>query len=107
MAWIEARLTSLGYGSEHLPQMTDAALAGILLWDACGDFNAGSLPFQDKYLLLIAHLEGIETVGLEPANAISATLVRPERAATARAVVEFNGAFLQPSESAAASRATY
>jgi uncharacterized protein len=98
MGWITARVEALGYDAWNISQMSDAGLASLLLADPCEDFAGGVIPYQDNYIVTLAHIAGVPLAGLEPPLPILADLNRPEMAETARVMVESYGAYLAPWE---------
>jgi uncharacterized protein len=106
LEWITARVVNMGYDPFSLGQMTDAGLASLLLGDPCEDFAGRVIPYQDNYIVTLAHLAGINTVGLEPPLPILNDLNRPDMAETARVMVQSYGAYLAPWEGTSG-RATY
>jgi uncharacterized protein len=98
MGWITARVEAMGYDAWNISQMTDAGLASLLLSDPCEDFAGGVIPYQDNYIVTLAHIAGVPLAGLEPPLPILADLNRPEMAETARVMVESYGAYLAPWE---------
>jgi uncharacterized protein len=106
LEWITARVANMGYDPFSLGQMTDAGLASLLLADPCEDFAGRVIPFQDNYIVTLAHLAGVEIVGLEPPLPILNDLNRPDMAETARVMVQSYGAYLAPWEGASG-RASY
>ncbi len=106
LGWITARVTDLGYDPWVIGQMTDAGLASLLLGDPCEDFAGRVVPYQDNYIVTLAHLAGVATTGLEPPLPILRDLNRPDMAETARVMVQNYGAYLGPWEGPSA-RASY
>jgi uncharacterized protein len=104
--WITARVVTLGYDASAMEQMTDAGLASLLLGDPCEDFAGRVIPYQDNYIVTLAHLAGVDITGLEPALPILNDLNRPDMAETARAMVESYGGYLAPWQGPSG-RATY
>jgi uncharacterized protein len=98
LAWITARVADLGYDPWALGQMTDAGLASLLLSDPCEDFAGRVVPYQDNYIVTLAHIAGVPTAGLEPPLPILRDLNRPDMAETARVMVQSYGAYLAPWE---------
>jgi uncharacterized protein len=106
LEWITARVESLGYDPYTMGQMTDAGLASLLLSDPCEDFSGRVIPYQDNYIVTLAHLAGVGIAGLEPPLPILNDLNRPDMAETARVMVQSYGAYLAPWEGASG-RASY
>ncbi len=106
LEWITARVVNMGYEAYSLGQMTDAGLASLLLSDPCEDFAGRVIPYQDNYIVTLAHLAGITVTGLEPPLPILNDLNRPEMAETARVMVQSYGGYLGPWEGPSG-RATY
>jgi uncharacterized protein len=96
MDWIALRLSDMDWAPVNLPQMTDAGLFSLLLYDPCGDYLAGLLPGQDYYIAQQAALSGVEVTGLQEPEDLAIQLTDPARAANARALVALYGAFLGP-----------
>lgn len=103
--WIDARLSAIGWGAGYIDQLTEAALASLLLSDPCGDYLSGVLPGQDAYIGQIAYLAGAEVTGLQKWRDFGAELGAPSRQEEARAVVLLYGAYLGPSNDLRAGRA--
>jgi uncharacterized protein len=106
LGWITARIVTLGYDASSMGQMTDAGLASLLLGDPCEDFAGRVIPYQDNYIVTLAHLAGVDITGLEPPLPILNDLNRPDMAKTARAMVESYGGYLAPWQGPSG-RATY
>ncbi len=103
--WIDARLVAIGWGSGYIDQLTEAALASLLLSDPCGDYLAGVLPGQDGYVAQVAYLAGAEVTGLQKWRDFGAELGAPARREEAKAVVVLYGASLGPGEGIRENRA--
>ncbi len=94
MDWIGLRLADIGWSPTNLPQMTDAGVLSLLLWDPCSDYLAGVLPGQDYHIAGLGLLAGAEVTGLQEPEDLGRQLTDPGRAANARAAVALYGAYL-------------
>jgi uncharacterized protein len=106
LSWITARIEDMGYEAWNIGQMTDAGLASLLLSDPCEDFAGRVIPYQDNYIVTLAHVAGVAVTGLEPPLPILVDLTRPEMAETARVMAQSYGAYLAPWDGPSG-RATY
>ncbi len=104
MGWVDARLSAIGWGGGYRDQLTEAALASLLLSDPCGDYAAGVLPGQDTYIAQLAVLAGAEVTGLQRWRDFAADLGAAERREEARAVVVLYGSALGPDPALRATR---
>ena len=94
--WIGARLDSLAFGAEVLPHFSPGGLAATVLTDPCDDFAASVYPGQDSFIQLLGRQAGARIVGLEHPEAFVETMNQPDRLATALAIIEGYGAYLNP-----------
>ncbi|MEM6276528.1 MAG: TraB/GumN family protein [Pseudomonadota bacterium] len=86
-----------GYGLEQPWQiMTDAALAEILLWDPCNDFNSGVFPVMDNLIMLEAALAGAEVLPLEGQGYFMTELSRRQWEDALHGVLQVYGAAAEP-----------
>jgi uncharacterized protein len=106
MGWIAARLQEMDWAAVNMPQMTDAGLFSLLLYDPCSDFLNSVLPGQDYYIAQQAYLAGVEVTGLQEPEDLAIQLTDPRRKANARALVALYGAFLGPESADPGGRAT-
>ncbi len=106
MDWIGLRLADIGWSPTNLPQMTDAGVLSLLLWDPCSDYLAGVLPGQDYHIAGLGLLAGAEVTGLQEPEDLGRQLTDPGRAANARAAVALYGAYLGPESADPGGRAT-
>jgi uncharacterized protein len=104
--WILQRMTDLDWDPTYLPQMTDAGLFSLLLYDPCGDYLSGVLPGQDAYIAQVAYLAGAEVTGLQKPQDLALQLTDASRAANARALIQLYGAYLGPDGADPAIRST-
>lgn len=91
---IRSRTHGLGWGFEAPDFLTYGALAELLLYHPCEDFNGGIIPIQDWYIQTIATVAGAEVIGLENPNRIRTYLDRPSNENTAIAMLSIYGAYL-------------
>jgi uncharacterized protein len=106
LGWIEQRIIDIDWEPAYLPQMTDAGLFSLLLYDPCGDYLARVLPGQDNYIAQEAFLAGAEVTGLQKPQDLAQQLSDPSRAANARALIQLYGAYLGPDAADPAIRST-
>jgi hypothetical protein len=106
MDWVAMRVEDIGWNPANLPQMTDAGLLSLLLWDPCADYVAGVLPAQDYHIAGLGLRAGAEVTGLQKPEDLGRQLTDPDRAAQARAAVVLYGAYLAPEAADPGGRAT-
>ncbi|MEM1373130.1 MAG: TraB/GumN family protein [Pseudomonadota bacterium] len=96
--WI--RIFFSAYGFERpWTVLTDPALAEMLLWSPCNDFNAGIFPIMDDLIMLNARIAGAEIRPLEPQSAFLRDLSEAHRGAALHGTLQVFGAYAAPSHS--------
>jgi len=88
-----------GYGLERPWEFaTDAGIAEMLLWDVCGDFNAGVFPIMDDLVMLEARIAGAQIMPLEPKDTFLRDLSETRWAEGLNGILQVYGAYTQPAE---------
>ncbi|MEJ6404478.1 TraB/GumN family protein [Yoonia sp. 2307UL14-13] len=100
--WIENRVLSQGYQADDYRHMSPGGILSLLLGDPCDDFNAGLIPYQDYYLMSLAHIHGTPIMGLESPDAMMTMINDPANIDYAQAMITTYGAYLEPQETNAA-----
>lgn len=91
---IEDRLFGLGWGADATRYLTLPTIAEVLLFAPCNDFRAGVMPLQDHLIHTIGKINGVEVVGIEAPDRISAHLKAPGNSDLAVAMLAVYGGSL-------------
>jgi len=94
--WVSLRITAMGYETEAQSYLTKGGMFSLLLSDPCEDFNAGTIPYQDSYIVTLGHIHGAKVIGLEPVDALMTMLNNPQNSDYAAAMITAYGAYMQP-----------
>ncbi len=94
--WVRDRMDAIGWGASSADYLTLGALAELLLWSPCDDFDGGIIPDQDSYIQTRARIAGVPILGLEPSDRLHRHLNHPDNQGLARAMIAVYGAYLAP-----------